>query len=569
MCGIVGIFGKGASKEKLNSMLIAQKHRGPDFQGEFCISKKVALGHNRLAIIDLNSNANQPMYDNSNRYIISFNGEIYNYLELKEELKEFYNFKTNSDTEVLLVAYIKYKEKVLDKLNGMFSFIIYDTLKNEIFGARDRFGVKPFYYMQKVNTLYIASEIKTFKLANINLYPNEKVWSNYLSFGSYGKIDETFWNEVYQLKAGEYLTYKENNLKTFQWYDFKERVEAKRKNRSLDDIQKEYEELLIDSVKLRFRADVNVGFNLSGGVDSSTLLAIVNKVYPKNKNINAYTFYTNNKDYDELFWVEKMVTLTNNPLKKVLLNVKDIPKLAKELYDVQYEPYGGIPTIAYFNLFKESRKDNRLVLLDGQGMDEQWAGYDYYTLNSQTLIQGVKSSPTRVNTLSKDFLSLAKKEEYPELFNSKVENLQYRDLFFTKIPRALRFNDRVSMASSVELREPFLDYRLVEFAFIQPLEYKIRNNQTKWLLREIAKKHLNTQVALAPKRPLQTPMREWLGKELILFVEENLDKITKSKFKDWFNTNELQKEWQKYKNGNQDNAFFIWQWISLGLMIED
>lgn len=568
MCGIVGIVGSAASQRTIDAMLRTQHHRGPDFTGSKVMPSKIALGHNRLAIIDLTPEANQPMQDRSGRYEIIFNGEIYNYLELKSELAKQYAFQTHSDTEVLLAAYIIWKESMLERLNGMFSFAIYDNLNGELFAARDRFGVKPFYYMEHRESLYFASEIKAFEAGGIHLSPNEKVWSDYLSFGSYGMPNESFWKDVKQLEAGHYCYY-DGSLKIVQWYDFIERVKSVETGQNTEEVQKRYETLLTDSVNLRVRADVNVGFNLSGGLDSSTLLAMVNQTHSNNANIKAYTFYTGDDRYDEDYWVEKMLEQTHNPLVKVRLDVYDIPKLAKELARIQYEPYGGIPTIAYYNLFKQARRDNTLVLLDGQGMDEQWAGYDYYTSQGGSLIQGVTTLPTRVNVLNVEFASISEKNQYPQPFDNRIQNLQFRDLFYTKIPRALRFNDRASMASSVELREPFLDYRLVELAFAQPQEYKIRENQKKWMLRQIAQKHLSGEIVSAPKRPLQTPQREWLGKELSGFVDEQIEQIASSQMRKWFNVDEMRREWEVYKAGEQDNAFYIWQWVSVGLMIEN
>jgi len=568
MCGIVGIVGRNANQKTVDAMLRTQHHRGPDFTASKAIASKIALGHNRLAIIDLSPEANQPMYDRSRRYEIIFNGEIYNYIELKTLLSSQYTFRTKSDTEVLLAAYVVWGEAMLEKLNGMFAFAIYDNLKDELFAARDRFGVKPFYYIQYKGSLYFASEIKAFEAANIKLFPNEKVWSEYLNFGSYGSPSETFWENIKQLEPGCSLYY-DGNLKHKRWYDFVSRIKSMTiLEYSIEEVQNQYEALLIDSVNLRFQADVKVGFNLSGGLDSSTLLAMVHQIHSNNiKNIRAYTFYTGDKRYDEDYWVDKMLKQTGNPLTKVLLHVNDIPKIAKKLTEIQYEPYGGIPTIAYYNLFKQARKDNTLVLLDGQGMDEQWAGYDYYTSSSHNLVQGVRTSATRVNVLNIDFAKIANKNEYPQPFSKRLQNLQYRDLFYTKIPRTLRFNDRISMASSVELREPFLDYRLVELAFSQPESYKIRNNQKKWMLRQIAQKYLNTEIVTAPKRPLQTPQREWLGNALSKFVDEQIEHIATSELRCWFNIDEMYKEWEAYKNGKQENAFYIWQWISVGLMI--
>ena len=566
MCGIVGIVGKAAKEYTLDAMLRAQHHRGSDHTGKLMPKEGVALGHNRLSIIDLSAEANQPMEDAQGRYVIVFNGEIYNYLELRMRLAHHYAFCTVSDTEVLLAAYSVWGEEMLEHLNGMFAFVIYDRKHDRLFGARDRFGVKPFYYVEYEGSFYFASEIKAFEVAGIPLHPNERVWASYLAYGTYGRPEESFWEGVRQLEAGCALVY-DGSVKTKRWYDFVSRIGQVHTEMTLEAVQASYEALLEESVRLRFRADVIVGFNLSGGLDSSTLLAMVHKTHPNNDNIKAYTFYTGDERYDEDKWVEMMLKRTGNPLQKVLLAALDVPILAKELFEVQYEPYGGIPTIAYYNLFKSARADGTLVLLDGQGMDEQWAGYDYYTSKQKSIVQGVKTSPTRISVLNKDFVQYARKNDFPAPFPDRVQNLQYRDLFYTKIPRALRFNDRVSMASSVELREPFLDFRLVEMAFAQPLLYKIRDGQKKWMLRRIAQQYLGDQIALAPKRPLQTPQREWLGNELSGFVETQLERIASSPLRSWFDMDGLYREWEIYKKGDQDNAFFIWQWVSVGLML--
>ena len=560
MCGIIGILGASASEHKLDKMLFAQRHRGPDYTGKY-IDKEVALGHNRLAIIDLTPSANQPFYSEDKRYSIIFNGEIYNYIELRETLISQYNFKTNSDTEVLLAAYIHWGEQCLKELNGMFSFAIYDTHTQSLFAARDRFGVKPFYYHKTDDNFYFASEIKSLFASGIEQAPNEKVWANYFVYGSYGMPEETFWQGIVQLPGGHFLTYTKGELEISKWYVFEEEVKKYEQRLSFDEVQEKYEQLLKDSINLRFRSDVTVGFNISGGLDSSTLLAYVNQ-NDTHENINAYTFYTNDERYDELPWVEEMIKLTNNPLQKVLLTSEEASALSLMMAQLQDEPYGGIPTIAYGKIFESARKDGVLVLLDGQGMDEQWAGYDYYVKKSGSVIQGVNKSPFRKEVLSEKMKALAEKPNYPKPFNDEVLNLQYRDLFYTKIPRALRFNDRVSMGVGTELREPFLDYRLVEFAFAQPLEYKIKDGQQKYLLRTLVSKHLSDTISYAPKRPLQTPQREWLGNEMKSFVASQIELIESTPYGGWFDIERVKQEWELYLSGDNDSSFHIWQWLS-------
>ena len=567
MCGIAGILGKNAKSNLIDDMLMVQHHRGPDYTDKW-LEEGVALGHNRLSIIDLSNSANQPFSDRTKRFSIVFNGEIYNYIELRERLKSSYNFQTTSDTEVLLAAFIFWGKDCLKHLNGMFSFAIYDSKSKSLFAARDRFGVKPFFYHKCNDSFYFSSEIKAIHAAGIKKKPHEKIWASYFAHGSYGMPEETFWEEIYQLPGGYYLELKNNTLSITKWYFFEEEVKKFDEKIPFNDVKEKYAALMKNSIELRFRADVSVGFNISGGLDSSALLVFVNQLKGK-ENINAYTFYCGHKDYDELFWVKEMINTTQNPLNKVLLTVDHFIKEIDFLTHIQDEPCGGIPTIAYSKIFKQARKDDVIVLLDGQGMDEQWAGYDYYLEKNNQLIQGMKGSPFKKNVLNEDFLSKAKKPIYPTPFENELLNKQYRDLFYTKIPRALRFNDRVSMAYSTELREPFLDYRLVEYAFAQPYEYKIKNGVQKYLLRELVSEYLNDSITNSPKRPLQTPQREWLANELSDYVESKIEILKNSDFSTWFNVDEVSNEWQKYKDGDNDSSFHIWQWISFSNLLKN
>lgn len=567
MCGIAGLIGTSNFEFQLKRMLEVQGHRGPDFTGTFFDRGFSALGHNRLSIIDLSQKANQPFNDASGRYILVFNGEIYNYLELKQALKHDYDFKTVSDTEVLLAAFIAYGKDCLKMFNGMFSFAIWDTLKKELFAARDRFGIKPFYYFKSKDVFVFSSEVKAIHNTGVNRKPSEMVWSNYFANGSYGLPNETFWEGINQLQAGHYLELSNNQFKTTKWYDFETNIKRQSKINNYKEAKEIYEGLLIDSISLRFRSDVPVGFNVSGGLDSSALLALANISQKDISNIEAFTFYTGDKNYDELPWVEQIIARYKCPLNKVLLSTNEVPDLSNFIANIQDEPFGGIPTLAYSKLFESASKKGVKVLLDGQGMDEQLAGYDYYSNNSKSTIQGINKSPFRKDMLHPSFADNVSKGEYPMPFKSSLENLQYRDLFYTKIPRALRFNDRVSMAYSTELRVPFLDYRLVEFGFSLPVEFKIKNNQGKWLLRDLISNHVGRNVSYTPKRPLQTPQREWLGHDLKSFVKNHIDNIKSSEYKSWFNETKMDLEWHKYLAGDNQSSFHIWQLVNFSMLL--
>src|SRR5665647_1350157 len=251
MCGIAGIIGKIENREQfMQQMLDKQRHRGPDAQDSWQ-DDQVILGHNRLSIIDLHPSANQPMHSACGRYVIVFNGEIYNYKELKQQLLPWYDFKTHSDTEVIIAAYKKWGKECLHQLNGMFSFAIWDKEDKKLFVARDRFGVKPFYYAVWRGNLFFSSEIKTLWAAGIPKEMNMAVWAKYLAYGSYGLPNETFWENIHQLPGGYYLDlqiqkesdFNITDIQRILWYDFVERIKITPQY-ELKELKKNYLSLL-------------------------------------------------------------------------------------------------------------------------------------------------------------------------------------------------------------------------------------------------------------------------------------------------------------------------------------
>lgn len=562
MCGIAGIVGSKATKENILPLLEAQKYRGPDHADFYCEPYQVALGHNRLSIIDLSSNAHQPFTSDCGNYVLVFNGEIYNYIELRNELRFKYNFTTQSDTEVLMYAYKAWGEDCLNKLNGMFSFAVWDKTKQKLFAARDRFGVKPFYYFWDQENFYFASEVNTIFAAGVPKIASEKVWFEYFSQGNYGLPHETFWQNIQQLPGGHSLTLESGKMHLKRWYFFEHNI---LELQNQPDEEAYITQLLLNAVNLRFRADVPVGFNLSGGLDSSTLLALIDQQNIDKSAIEGFTFITHDDRYDEITWVKSM--LENRPyhLNICPLIAAEVPDLSYQLAQHQAEPYGGIPTIAYSKIFQKASQKGIKVLLDGQGSDEAWAGYDYYINQSQNNLQGVVKSPFRPEVLDADFAQKFPKSSYPKPFDDDLLNLQYRDLFYTKIPRALRFNDRVSMLYGTELREPFLDYQLVEYVFSRPADFKIKDGVQKWMLRKIAQKFLQKQLVLAPKRPLQTPQREWLSEDLKDWVRAEIEKLYQHQ---WFQKKAMQNELELFFAGNNQSSFHIWQWISAAQLLK-
>lgn len=576
MCGFAGIIGNSARQIDRDAILQAQIHRGPDQKGLYrCPSGMCRMGHNRLSIIDLSTAAIQPMIDPYHRRIIVFNGEVYNYVELRDELASDYHFVTHSDTEVVLAAYQKWGTACLSRFIGMFAFAIYDEQTQTLFAARDRFGVKPFYFStMKDGSMCFASEIKALHSMGVSKEPNLPVWADYLAFGLYEHTSLTFWNGIQSLRAGCSLIWHENSIQISQWYNFVDQVQT-RESFNLEDVEEEYSSLMKEAIKYRFRSDVPVGINLSGGLDSSTLLAYVQAVQGHESKVQAFTFATGDPFYDETPWVQKMLDGTSHPLNLIKLTPEEVPDLSREVQYYCDEPYGGIPTLAYSQIFRSARALGVIVLLDGQGMDEQWAGYDYYltALNgqtaknpSQTYIQASKNSPVRPDVLAPDFLAMRNPPVFPQPFPDHLRNLQFRDAFFTKIPRALRFNDRISMMYSTELREPFLDHRLFELAFSLPTEYKIRGDEQKWLERRIAARYLPGRLVEAPKRPVQTPQREWLRGPLRGWAQDCIEQAIGLFGGSWIKPAAVREEWRNFSEGAGDNSFFIWQWISIALM---
>jgi asparagine synthase (glutamine-hydrolysing) len=566
MCGIAGIISTNPDIKSyltsLNDALDSIRHRGPDAK-QTAIYSHAALGHVRLSIIDLNETANQPMISNCGRYIIVYNGEVYNYLEIREKIKHRYDFKTNSDTEVILAYYVLEGKEILNDLNGMFAFAIWDNQKQMLFGARDRFGVKPFYYSNTTNGDFVfASEIKA--LHESKWMPkddNLKIWAQYLVDGIYDHTDETFFEGIYQISAGSCFSIdvkQSTQPQITKWYYGLNEISLDTREQQV--IEEELLFLLEDSVRLRFRADVPIGVCLSGGLDSSLLFALIQKVKGKEFPIHAFTFYTGDENYDELPWVNQVLENTSAMHHKCLLKPLHVMERAKDIQYYMDGPYGGVPTIGMNRVFEEADKQGIKVLLDGNGMDEAWGGYEYYQrLDSVSMaqgpVQGAKEVMSNLRFLTSTILDHYNPWEVPNYSRDRLINAQILDLMHRKIPRGMRFADRNSMQYSVELREPFLDYRIVELGLKQPETNKIQNLQGKYLVRKLIENIISRNLVEAPKRPLQTPQREWFAGELFEWLKEEFSKSNPQVI----STKNALEILANYKNKPIDNSFYLWQ----------
>jgi asparagine synthase (glutamine-hydrolysing) len=567
MCGISGIINHKDAGSLISKMTEAQAHRGPDATGIYS-SENIALGHNRLSIIDLSSNGNQPLYSTDKRYVIIFNGEVYNYAELKKLLKNNYEFVTQTDTEVVLASWLIWGEKCLGRFLGMFAFAIWDTQEKKLFAARDRFGVKPFHYSIVNDTFIFASEIKAIHATGIvPKETNDGIWATYFVNGLYDFNEQTFWKNVCKLPAGHKLVWHQNKISISNWYNLPNKI--KLDTRKQEDVESELLFLLEDAIRLRFIADVPVGVCLSGGLDSSLLLALIQKVKGKDFPIHAFTFHTGDDRYDELPWVEQMIKHSAVIHHACKLNVKEIPSLAQKIAFQMDEPYGGIPTIGMSKVFEKAAELGIKVLLDGNGMDEGWGGYDYYQkANGVDLSKGPVQGAAQVfnleSCLNEDFKHQVITPPQLQFHSNPLINMQLRDLLMSKIPRSMRFADRNSMAHSIELREPFLDHRIIELGLNQPKENKIQGANGKYLIRKVAKKLMPNQVSEAPKRAVQTPQREWLGSDLSNWAGPLIGELENNH---WFKPQTTKLTYEAYQKKMPDNSFYIWQMINAALLL--
>lgn len=569
MCGVSAILGPGAATPALNHMVDAMVHRGPDDRGTFVDPAcRAVLGHNRLSILDLSHAGHQPLVSPDGRYALVFNGEIYNYRELRAELPG-HRFRSECDTEVVLAAWMAWGEACLHRLVGMFAFVLWDTVTGEAVLVRDRFGVKPLFVAEAGDgTIHVASEIKAIHAAGRPRRPDLVTWATFLATGRHELADRTFWEGVRPVPAGSIMRWRDGVTETRQWYDLVAAVGETEDDRPDDLVADEWLGLALESIELRFRSDVPVGINVSGGVDSSFLLSAVQAVQGEASEVEAFTFVTGDPNYDELPWVQQLLDQTRHPSVVVSLAADEVPALALEVARHQDEPFGGLPTLAYARLFEAARARGTHVLLDGQGLDEQWGGYDYYRAldagAATAVVQGSADSATRAEALLPAAADLVLPAP-PLVAGERIRSLQIRDLTATKIPRALRYNDRVSMRASCELREPFLDHRLVELALRQPAARKVDATTGKVFLRRILADRLPGRLVEAPKRPMQTPQREWLRGPLAGWAGGMIETGLAGMGGDLLDPAAVREAWTRFLAGEGDNSYFVWQWISLGL----
>lgn len=542
MCGIAGIISKNTAEvtlERLKRMTDILFHRGPDGDGQW-ISRDgcVGLGHRRLSIIDLSDAGSQPMHY-LDRYTISFNGEIYNYIELKALcMSKGYTFYTNTDTEILMALYDWKNVDMLGLLDGMFAFAIYDEVEKKLFGARDRFGEKPFYYsFDNGKSFVFGSEMKALWAGGIDREVNNKMLFNYLQFGyitNPNDVAETFYNKINLLPHAHYLLLDIDsmNLNIFRYYD----IDFKFQDHSIDEVSatSKFKELFYTSVKRRLRSDVPIGSSLSGGLDSSAVVCVIDDIN-KGKSVKQTTFSAvfPGFEYDESSYINEVLSQLN---VEAHFTSPDADTMLSELHNVFYhheEPFISASMLAQYEVLKLAKEKKVTVLLDGQGADEILAGYHpfyqqyfhelkvsdklkykterdaYLALHGNSkanpipgpdYLQSIKRVIGPFREPAKSVYDWYQHKSSP-IFNDDFyyEYRKYRVLIkdpATSLNHALynsvnwgmtqllRYGDRSSMAHSREVRLPFLNHDLVEFLFSLPPHFKIRNGWTKYIQRK-------------------------------------------------------------------------------------
>jgi asparagine synthase (glutamine-hydrolysing) len=567
MCGLCGIvdFGGAVDAGQVAEMSACLAHRGPDDVGIW-EEPGITLGFRRLSILDLSPAGHQPMADPQDRYRLLHNGEVYNYLELRSQLEAHgYSFRTGTDTEVILAAYDHWGKRCVERFNGMWAFAIWDRRRRELYCARDRFGIKPFYYRLEGRRLVFASELKAFRATGIPIAASEPRVREFLEHGLIDHTAETFFRGIRQLPPAHTLVFGENGAHLERYWRLK--------RRQFDgDAVADFRELFLDSIRLRLRSDVTVGTSLSGGLDSSAIACVIDLLMrtesevtlPLGERQKVFTAYFDRPGLDERPYANDVVAQTRSTSHMISFSPAELLDELPAIVEAQDEPFRSTATPQWF-VMRQARDAGVTVMLDGQGGDEVLGGYDGYFgfLFGDLLLSGrLRSLVSEVSAyrrlrkvgtahvvaslmrpflpdamqwtarsraggarrlLHRDLLDLPM--TFPEtdsLFRDRFRR-RLEVVLTQRLPELLRYEDRNSMAHSIEARLPYLDYRLVELMFSVDPRNLISEGRAKVILRESLDDLLPQRVRLrTDKVGFDTPEAMWLTGPLETFVRDTL-----------------------------------------------
>jgi asparagine synthase (glutamine-hydrolysing) len=594
MCGIAGFWNMRIGK--LDSITIQQmaktiEHRGPDDEGFFLNECGVAFAHKRLSVIDLSANGHQPMFSHDGRFVMVYNGEIYNYLELAQKLaKEGIRFKGTSDTEVLLECYRQYGDKCLSMFIGMFAFVIWDNEKKEIFAARDRVGIKPLYYYLTSELFVFGSEIKAIiKHPEVPIIPNSMAIETYLTF-SHQLDHQTWYKNIFILEPGHFI--KINKIAT-QKHCYWKPVVSIDYSRSYNSFKVELSDKISEAIKLHQRSDLPIGAHLSGGIDSSAIVSIASQMTKQEFHTFSSTFDHLGIQFDENKEINEVQKKFNTIHHKISTNPAAVIKIMQRLIYILDEPVAGPASIPMFFVNELINKNKIRVVNGGQGVDELFGGYKpYYTLAAKNLISlSLKGTKVPISELMRipsylhkggTFKRLYKKSTINSLSIFKnnyafsdahqryidvVNDLQPDVLPFEEsmlmslkfyLPALLHQEDRMSMFWSIESRVPFLDYRLVDFSMTIPSFYKVKNGVLKSIFREALRGTvpdliLNNKM----KRGYPTPISIWSKRQMANFYKNNLLNV-KGIVNDYVNLKAVSLMLDEHLEEKKDHTYPLW-----------
>lgn len=558
MCGIAGIFSNNNATQRLQAAVASLHHRGPEDTGVYSNAQgNAALGHARLSIIDRSAAARQPL-SYAGRYYIVHNGELYNYLEIRKELEQKgYSFATRSDSEVICAAYAAYGKECLQRFDGAFAFAVWDEKDGVLFAARDRFGEKPFYYFYNEDEFVFASEMKALWQTGVPKEVNPGMLYNYLTIGYTSnpfQPQETFYNNIQKLPAASCLTYSQatHQLVIEHYWQLDAAM-----NTGMGETRavEEFTFLLTDSINKRLRSDVAIGTSLSGGLDSSSIVAFCSQMAPEQYTHQCFTAIFEGFEKSEEQYARTVAAQFGLHQQMVPVQATDLAGLMDKLMQHHEEPVGSSSVLAQYKVYEAAKRSGVTVLLDGQGADEVLAGYhkyyhwywqELYAQNrlassgelkaaralginepfglknkafalfphfAASLLQNSKAKKAfRQPGLHPDFASENKKDFYYSLpAQLDLNGVLYFNTFVYGLEELLRYADRNSMAHAVEVRLPFLNHRLVEFLFSLPPHFKIHKGWTKWLLRQATQTLLPEPIVWRKdKVGFEPPQKEWM-----------------------------------------------------------
>ncbi|ACS32503.1 asparagine synthase (glutamine-hydrolyzing) [Thermococcus gammatolerans] len=604
MCGINGF--SWSDEGLVREMNVAIRHRGPDDEGVY-VDDNVSLGHVRLAIIDLSPKGHQPMrYEkNGHEVWIVYNGEVYNFMELREELeKKGYVFNSNTDTEVILAAYLEWGFDCVKKFNGMWAFAIYDKTKKLLFLSRDRFGIKPLYYYYDGQNLIFSSEIKAILKHEIKREPNDAVIFDFLYYNLLDHTEDTFFEGIKRLMPSHSAVFdiKTRELRIFKYYDLRKRL---KKLKKAEEDPATFRKLFKKAVKRRLIADVPVGSCLSGGLDSSSIVCMMREL-EKNLEIKTFSLIFPGFKLDESKYQESVMQKCSVKRYTTTFTAEDILRDLEDLIYTQEEPFSTLSIYGQYRVMKLANENGMKVLLDGQGSDEILAGYHYFFgyyyyelfrhLKWKQLIREIIYYRKNVGSFKalKYFIGLLLPRRIQEwilnhdtyLSREFIKRFKHRkDLRFKKkelndalvcavmnnLPHLLRFEDKNSMRWSIETRVPFLDPELVEYALSTPSQAKIRNGITKYILRE-SLKGIVPDIILdrRDKIGFATPDNEIANHpEIKKFIWNiiNSESFKKRKYWNWKKVHKVYYHHSTSKLGNIFIGELIWKVVILELWL--